>query len=604
MNISYTIFIMKKLLYVLFLSLSFLFIFSPPAGGLVFAQTTNDFIKLFDSQITINKDTSISIVETIDYETTISKHGIYRYIPIRYNRDNVSYTAKVKNIKIQDEKGRAISYSKITSGGNVELKIGDADITFVGKKTYVISYDVENALQEFEDHDELYWDITGEGWQIPIYQSQATIKSNVAEIVDVVCYSGPFGDNDGLCTSEFSDTQANFIYDKQINYGDNMTVAIAFNSDNLIAFPTETEKMIKKFLDNMLLLIPLLPFVGMFLLWFYKGRDWMFISKNVFLTDENQPKKRRPIFFQHRTPFVYEPLKNLTPGEAGLVIDEKVDNQDVVAEIIDLARKKYLKIEQTEKKKLFGKKTGYMFKKLKEAGSSLPAHQKYLHENIFKTGDEIEMSDLSGTFYTHMEKAKNMIRQSLVSKKVFIANPADRRAGYIVLAVFLIMLMMGLNGVISVILLTPVAYLSTLTFLPMLILAWHMPQKSAVGTNYMLQASGLKQSIARGKWREEVKEKHLFIEEVLPFAIAFGVIKKLAKDMEKLNIEPPKYLDSNTIRNVGMYSFINSFNSQAASSLSYNPSRHSGSSSWSGGGGFSSGGSSGGGGGGGGGGSW
>jgi uncharacterized membrane protein YgcG len=133
-----------------------------------------------------------------------------------------------------------------------------------------------------------------------------------------------------------------------------------------------------------------------------------------------------------------------------------------------------------------------------------------------------------------------------------------------------------------------------------LIAGYNLPAKTATGSNFAWQVRGLRRSIQYGAWREKLKEKNLFFEEVLPFAIALGVVDKLAKDMKDLNVPEPTYIPSSGMGSWATSSFINSFSAEAASSLSYNPS----SSSWSSGSSFSGGGSSGGGGGGGGGGSW
>src|SRR5690606_29155757 len=128
-----------------------------------------------------------------------------------------------------------------------------------------------------------------------------------------------------------------------------------------------------------------------------------------------------------------------------------------------------------------------------------------------------------------------------------------------------------------------------------------MPRKSARGVNIMLQARGLKATIQRGAWREKIKEKHLFIEEVFPFAVAFGVVDQLSEHMKQLGEEPPNYMGNAALNAASFQSFAQDFSSQVSSNLTYNPS----SSHSSGGSGFSSGGGfSGGGGGGGGGGSW
>ena len=127
-----------------------------------------------------------------------------------------------------------------------------------------------------------------------------------------------------------------------------------------------------------------------------------------------------------------------------------------------------------------------------------------------------------------------------------------------------------------------------------------MPKRKAWGYSLFQQINGLKWYLGVSKWREEISEKHLFLEEILPLAIALRLVSKLAKDMEGLGIEPPSYLGGITTHH--LYRDLNNLSTKTANTLS-SPGNYSGKSSWSGGSGFS-GRSSGGGFGGGGGGSW
>lgn len=116
----------------------------------------------------------------------------------------------------------------------------------------------------------------------------------------------------------------------------------------------------------------------------------------------------------------------------------------------------------------------------------------------------------------------------------------------------------------------------------------------------LLQARGLRETIKRGAWRQKIKEKQLFIEEILPYAVALNVINDLANDLDDLGIEPPDYVAAaGSVTGLSTSQLVTDFTQQSISTLSYNPNSKSSSS----GSGFS-GGSSGGGGGGGGGGSW
>jgi uncharacterized membrane protein len=106
----------------------------------------------------------------------------------------------------------------------------------------------------------------------------------------------------------------------------------------------------------------------------------------------------------------------------------------------------------------------------------------------------------------------------------------------------------------------------------------------------------LKYFVGKGQWRYAIAEKHLFLEEILPLAISLGVVNKLSRDMQGLQLEPPKYMGNLA------YADFGSFGTSVGRTLAFTPGS-SGSGGWSGGSGFSGGGS-GGGFGGGGGGSW
>jgi uncharacterized membrane protein len=583
--------------YFLFLFSHFLF----PKVTLAQDLSSGEAATAFNSQITINQNTSVSISETISYYTPIEKHGIYRYIPLKYNRGNYVSSMSINRITITDGDGLSIPYSTSRENGNFIIKIGDPNQTFTGQKTYRIAYTLSDALNRFTDHDELYWDITGEGWQFPIEHVSATIASPFALINQSACYAGPVGSDNHLCEiSKSTSSKAEVKYPEVVNYGDNVTIALFLPHPNQLIFPSLTDRLLQNLIDNFALIFLPLPLLIMFMAWYKWGRDYEFISPNVFDLDPDKPQRLKPIFEPKRIPFVYEPLKDLTPTETGAMLDESVDNRDIVADIIDLARRKFLKLEASEKTGFLSSTTEYTFTKLKDADDSLHPHQLILYSKIFDDRDVVKLSDLKGSFYTTMEQAKKSVNDQLTKHHLYMQNPSTSRGLGITLAIilnFLVLLIAAptfsfLNSFLLVAIFGVMALMS-------IIFGAQLVQKSAVGNNLSMQAKGLQQTIRLGKWREEIKEKHLFIEEILPYAIALGVIDKLANDMKALNLKPPEYFQSAGFVGGNWYGLVNSFTTVAATQLSYNPS----SSRASSGSGFS-GGFSGGGGGGGGGGSW
>lgn len=589
-----------KRIWLSLLSIFFFLVFFPKSIALAVSNPTlPEQIDSFDSQIIINQDTSLTIREKIVYQTTLEKHGIYRYLPIDYNRDGLKYRMKIDHLSVKDEQNHDVPYQSSYDSQFLTIKIGDPDATFTGEKIYQIEYQVQKAVTAFADHDELYWDITGEGWRVPILKSSAQIISQFASIDKIDCFTGVFGGNDNLCQKQISKTsQANFSYNQEIGYGQNFTVVIGLNKDNQLIFPSKFDNLMMWLWYNWVLFLIPLPLLIIFIWWWKKGRDFEFISANVFELDPNKPFRQKAVQLSARVPMVYEPLKDLTPGESGALIDEKVDPRDVVAEILELARQKFLKIELIEEKKLFGKNRDYQLTKLKPISDKLTEVQQYLHQELFDSGDQVKISKLKGKFYLTMQKASEKLESSLMEKKVYTGNPSLIRG--IGITVFIFMLA-GVFGLVMI-KLAPFQIYWPIPLLILqaplgLVLAYNLAQKTAVGYNLWLQAKGLKQTIQYGKWREQIKEKNLFIEEVLPFAVSLGVVDQLAKQMQELNLKPPEYLQATNMTTWSTAQFVSGFSSEVGSSLSYNPS-----SSSSGGSGF--GGSSGGGGGGGGGGSW
>src|SRR5690606_31854412 len=81
-------------------------------------------ITSFHSDISINQDASLEIRETIKYQTSLNKHGIYRYIPVDYNQAGYKNRLPVSNISITDQHGNAIPFEKSTDGPFIAFKIG------------------------------------------------------------------------------------------------------------------------------------------------------------------------------------------------------------------------------------------------------------------------------------------------------------------------------------------------------------------------------------------------------------------------------------------------------------------------------------------------
>jgi len=591
--------IMKKVIFSIgFLFSFFLFLTAPVSK--VIAVSSGYVIENFGSKIEINQDTSLTIEETIEVDFSVPKHGIFRIIPVIYTNKGRTIRARLKVLSVANENGQQYQYQTSRYHQSIKIKIGDPERIITGSQTYVIKYKVSKVLLSYKDHDEVYWNVTGHEWDTVIKKALVVVESPYAEITKASCFSGRAGSQEERCEGDFSSQEVSFATTAPVNSGSDFTIVVALDKNNQLKFPGPIKRIITFLLDNWGYFIAIIPLLIIFILWYKKGRDKRYLTDNIYYKPENGKTKIVSLFARKYLPAVYSPIDNLTPAQVGTIIDEKVDTQDVVAEVVELARLGYLHIKKVEKKKFIGKKTDYLFIKKDKDEKKLKDYQKYLLESLFTNGKEVALSDLKNKFYQYLSQFRKKLYQNLADEKIFAGNPEKIRTLWMAIALmmlfgsfFLLITFSSLYGNSAPIILV------ILTALPTIWLARSMPRRTAWGYSLYRQIEGLRWYVNKGKWREEIAEKRLFLEEILPLAISLGVVKKLARDMAELGVKPPDYFEGVVMGS--LYADLNSFCRDSAATLVSSPS---GKSSWSGGSGFSGGGSSGGGFGGGGGGSW
>jgi uncharacterized membrane protein YgcG len=569
--------------------------------GYIFGQGQQPYeINDFQVEVSINQDTSITVEEEIAVNFNQARHGIFRVVPVVYTVNGRTLRTDFSLISVQDNQGNKVPVEVSSRAQSKELRIGDPDKTITGNKTYVIKYSLLRVIQQYEDYDEFYWNVTGPEWDVPIKQASIIVNSKYADITQTECFAGLAGSKQENCqVVEESGSVVSFQTSQPINPGSDFTVVVGLDQDNQLNFPGPVATTVRDFRDNLgygLAVLPLLAIIGF---WWKKGRDKRYLSDNVYYQpDDQQTKKVNPLA-RKLLPMVYHPIDNLTPAQVGTIVDERINLRDVIAEIIELGRLGYLAIERIEKKSIL-QKDDYRLRKKKNTDEQLADYQQFLMEKLFDGQEEVKISDLKNEFYQHLEKFKKKVYASLVDQQAFPSSPEKVRQKWVGIA-FLISFLFGA---------LVVRYMATTgnigplfvvipSAIVAIILAGFMPRKTAWGYSLHRQAKGLRYYLDKGKWRQEIAEKHLFLQEVLPLAIALDVVDQLAKDMAELGVQPPEYVHGFTTAN--LHRQMSSFNTYAASNIASTPS---GKSSWSGGSGFSGGGSAGGGFGGGGGGSW
>lgn len=560
--------------------------------NLLFSRSViaGDFsINRFHSEIIINSDSSIDVREVIEVEFYRQRHGIYREIPYKF-KDELGRTIKtpLKVISVTDAQGRSWNYRIIKTPNTVKVRIGDPEKYVKGSQTYVISYRVENAILFFDDHDELYWNVTGNYWQAPIKRASAKIillTGKESQQLWASCYTGAYGSTMGECEFNTAGRGAEFFTKRGLSPGEGLTIAFGWDK-GIISQPTSFKKLLWKLdiEENWVFLLPVISLIFMINLWYRKGRDTAKISSIVV-------RYEPPV--HNNTP--------LTPAEVGTIVDEKADMRDFSATVVGLAVKGYIRIEETKKEGLLFSSTDYYLAKLRPPDENLTEFEKLFMEYLFKGNvSGILVSSLKNKFYTNLEILKKTLYEGLVRKGYFLVNPDKIRQLYFISGIFISIGGFFIFGMLSSFFNLKGVIAGVLTGLPVIGFARFMPAKTKEGVDIYNHVLGFREFLSRAERDrlERMADENLF-SRFLPYAIALDVVENWADAFEGIYQAPPDwYVSTHGFRTFRPGAFSNSIASVTSSlgSVIFSAPRGSGVGG-SGGGGFSGGGFGGGGGG-------
>ncbi len=550
-----------------------------PKISLARENVTDWYIKDFDSQIIINKDSSLDITEkiTADCGQAVGKHGIFRILPTQVNIEGKKIQLPVELLNITDAKGQKYEYqaSKNSADGTVTWKIGAANTTVQGINTYIIHYKVQNAIRfGNQKFDELYWNLNGNFWDLETDKFHASIKfppEVTKQNATADYYTGALGSKEKNAATyvwsapsvlEFNSTGT--LLARQ-----GITASIIFPKN---IFTPHIPSFLELYGQYLFLLIPVFVFLISFLTWLKYGKD---------------PVLNKPIIAEYDVP------GNLSPIEMGMLMKSGgFENKLITAEIIWFATRGLIII-----KKIKGKTTLFAVNENPERGVEvvLTEIQQTIFDAIFLNNNVVTLSSLKNKFYKNVNNIKKLAKNKL------------KNNGLILTAGLNIGLFMKIFGVVIFFLPLPIPGFK-LSGIILLAFGFLMPKKTLLGAELNWKIEGFKLFMETvDKDRAVFYEKENIFEKCLPYAILFGMTKLWINRMQEIYGQdyhtthiPAWYVGDASSLNVDNFSStIDKLSNAIGASIASPSSGRGGSSSGSGGSG-----SSGGGGGGGGGGGW
>jgi len=550
-------------------------------------------IRDFHTEVTVLPDSDIEVEELVTVDFSEPRHGIYRTIPVRYtDPKGFAYSMGFRLLGVEDENGRRQGTKVTHEGRYVKIRIGDAERTVTGLVAYRIRYRVTDALGDFPEHDEIYWNATGHEWNTTLGKADAVVHLPAplpADSLEAASFVGRFGSREGSARVGYPEPGVvSYRVEGTLDPMEGLTIVAAWPK-GYVRFPGRTARTARLLADNWVLVLPLF-FAGL-LGWGYRrsGRD---------------PEGPAATMVRYEAP------PGVTAGEIGTLLDESVDLRDLTAVVVDLAVRGYLRIRVEESTVLFlFKKSETVFERLREAEESrLLPHERLVLQGIFEQGNMVAASDLKEQFYTHIPGIKNALYDHLTRTGYFSAKPSSVRKRYRFYgvaaagAVFLVGLMTASlrGGFFPVAALVP-AVAAGLTLLVFFAFAPAMPRRTRKGVEMRDWAHGFAEFVGRvEKPSLSAQEARGVFEALLPFAMALGVSTAWARKFEGIyQGHPPAWYSGvggpHGFSTLAFEESLSSSMGQVGQQMTASPR----SSSGTGGGGFS-----GGGGGGGGGGSW
>jgi uncharacterized protein (TIGR04222 family) len=540
----------------------------------------------YESDILVRQDGWIEVTETITVraEGVKIRRGIYRDYPTRYEDrfgNDVEVRYEPRSV-LRD--GRTENFHSERRGNGVRTYFGSADrLLGPGEYTYVYRYDAGRMLGFFDGRDELYWNVTGLGWDFPIDSASASVHFGF-ELptggLAVEAYTGASGAKGQAYTASTGGSRAQVKTTAPLRSGEGLTIVVSWPKGH-VARSGAMQRTGWLLADNVNLLIAwvgLLGILGWYIpVWRRHGRD-----------PEEGPIVTR-----------YEPPDGFSPASLRFIEHMGYDDKAMTAAIVNLAVKGCLRIEKTGKVHILQQRDA--------AGDAPPlaAGEQALLEGLFSDGRRVELDNRN---HELLGKAREKHRASLkrdYGKRYFRTNVAMNLPA-ILMAMTASIIAFATGGptraVVGVVI---------LMLLVIVVFSILMRRPTRIGRKVLDQVAGFRDYLEIAE-KEEMnlrnppeKTPELF-ERYLPFALAMGVEHRWAERFAAIfaglrgpgdaSYHPSWYSGAWNVSNFSRTTSALTGSLGSAISSSVNPP---GSSSGSGGGG-----SSGGGGGGGGGGGW
>ena len=337
-------------------------------------------ILAWQSDIRVQPDSTLEVVETlrVHAEGDRIRRGIFRDFPTRYTDRRGARVVVGFDVQRVTRDGRAEPFRTEKRANGVRVWIGDEDVLLdPGEHSYTITYRTDRQLGYFEEHDELYWNVTGNGWEFPIEEvtAQVFLPGGVpAEAISVDAYTGPEGARGRQWSAGINAGSATWRTTAPLAPGEGLTIVASWPK-GLVTPPGSGRRTGYLLRDAW---PAFLAAGGLGLLLLYYLRAWSAVGRDP---------PGRIVVPQYEAP------PGQSPASMRYLTRMRYDDRCFAAAVLSLAVKGALRIEQ-ESKGLFGRKSEYTLHRTEHVtADALSSDERTLRDKLFASGASVELDD-------------------------------------------------------------------------------------------------------------------------------------------------------------------------------------------------------------------
>jgi len=484
-----------------------------------------------DSDITVQPNGDLQIVETNVIQFT---SGSFTY---GYRDITMDLITGVSGIQAT-EGGKPLRFETSKPSSNV-LRIKYYFATATNEeRTFKIAYTVQGATRYYSGGDQVYWKaIYADRNGFSVMNSRVTVKLPKGATATQSATYGASATVTGAGESTVVATAQN-----PIPSGTEMEIRVQFPHGLITGQPPAWQaafdeqraydETTKPTVDFIVLLAALILFFGgpalVILLWYTRGRD-----PNVGLVAD----------------YLNEPPPGVKPGVAGPLMNERADLKDIIATLVDLARRGVLTMTETGKTNRSGLvyDRDWVFARGPNFGIPLvPYESKLINAMDLAQNDQRMLSELKNKIYKQIEPLKNALYDELVKDGFYVRSPAATRSRYsgygclmLVATIVIGVIAFGLIDYSSAGICIPIALSITTVFF--FIIAAAMPARTRQGADAKMRALAFKKYLQNIEKYVDLKTATDQFDKYLPYAIAFGLDRTWINKFSAVNAPAPSW---------------------------------------------------------------